>query len=245
LAGAAAWIIAWSALTGSSRTALGEPTKSGTPDPVRVEGVVSYTGPLPEPIPIAEAGTVRQLVEIEPKTKGLKEAVVWLEGVPASAKPTKPIEPVPVQMDQRDFRFVPHVLAIDAGQEVEFLNSDAANHGVTAASFEEKNRINVVTPSGGSLKHRFVASKRPVAIGCPIHGSMSAWIYIFDHPFHAVTDEKGSFRLPPVPPGRYTMYVRHPEGGMERHQELVVRPGAAVRLGIDFSESDLKARLAH
>src|SRR3954469_19353758 len=34
---------------------------------VRVEGVVSYDGPLPEPVPVAEAGTVRHLVEVEPK----------------------------------------------------------------------------------------------------------------------------------------------------------------------------------
>jgi hypothetical protein len=44
----------------------------------------------------------------------------------------------------------------------------------------------------------------------------------------------GSFRLPPVPPGRYTLFVRHPEGGMGRRHQLVVRPGASVRLGIDF-----------
>jgi len=39
-------------------------------------------------------------------------------------------------MDQRDYCFVPRVLAVDAGQQVEFLNNDVANHGVSAASFE-------------------------------------------------------------------------------------------------------------
>ena len=52
---------------------------------VRVEGVVTYDGRLPEPIPVAEAGTSRQLMEVDPKTKGLKDAVVWLEGVPEPA----------------------------------------------------------------------------------------------------------------------------------------------------------------
>jgi plastocyanin len=212
-------------------------------DPVRVEGVVTYTGPLPEPIPIAEAGTVRQLIEIEPKTKGLKDAVVWLEGVPAAAKPRAPTRAAPVQMDQRDYRFVPHVLAVNAGQEVEFLNSDAANHGVTAGSFELENGFNVVTPSGGSFKHRFVSSKRPVAIGCPIHGAMSAWIYVFDHSHHAVSDESGSFHLPPVPPGRYTLRVCHPEGGMNCRQELQVQPGTPAKLRIEFGERDLRPGL--
>ena len=71
-------MMAWSALAGAERIALGEPQA-----PVRVEGIVTYTGLLPEPIPITEAGTVRQLIEIEPKTKGLKDAVVWLDGTPA------------------------------------------------------------------------------------------------------------------------------------------------------------------
>jgi len=79
-------------------------------------------------------------------------------------------------MDRRDYSFVPHVLAVNAGQEVEFLNNDVANHGVSAASFEAENRFNITTPPGGSYKHRFAASKRPVAIGCPIHAAMSAWI---------------------------------------------------------------------
>jgi plastocyanin len=241
LVGAVAWLIASSALTSPSGITLGEPGKSGPPDPVRVEGVVTYTGPLPEPIPIAEAGTVRHLIEIEPKSKGLKDAVVWLEGVRAPAKPTKSIKFALIQMDQRDFRFVPHVLAIDAGQQVEFLNSDTANHGVSAASFEPENRFNVVTSSGGSYKHRFIASKRAIAIGCPIHGVMSAWIYVFDHPYRAVTDETGFFHLPPVPPGHYTLLLRHADGGMERRQAVVVEPGTPMQLRIEFGEKDLKA----
>ncbi len=229
-------MMAWSALAGAARIALGEPQ-----DPVSVEGIVTYTGPLPEPIPITEAGTVRKLIEIEPKTKGLKDAVVWLDGTAAACKPATLSKANPVQMEQRDYCFLPHVLAVDAGQQVEFLNNDVANHGVSAASFEAENRFNITTPLGGSYKHRFAASKRPVAIGCPIHAAMSAWIYVFDHPFHTVTDETGSFRLPPVPPGRYMLRVRHPDGGMDLSQKIDVRRAAPVQLRIEFGENDLKA----
>ena len=97
----------------------------------------------------------------------------------------------------------------------------------------------MTTPQGGRYAHRFVASKYPVAIGCPIHASMAAWIYVLDHPYHAVTDERGRFRLPPVPPGRYTLQVRHPAGGMRRQREVVVREGEPVRLRIEFHGEDL------
>jgi plastocyanin len=206
---------------------------------VRVEGIVTYDGPLPEPIPVAEAATVRHPVEVDPRTKGLKDAVVWLDGAPARPEPSARRQPV--QVDQRNFFFVPHVLAVETGQEVQFLNSDNANHGVTAAALEPANCFNVSIPLAGEhYTHRFVASKHPVAIGCPVHASMAAWIYVFDHPHHAVTDDQGRFRLPVVPPGQYTLQVRHADGGMRKQEAIEIRSGNPVRLRIEFHEADLR-----
>jgi plastocyanin len=207
-----------------------------------VEAIVTYDGPLPAPIPVAEAASVRHPVEVDPQTKGLKEAVVWLEGVPADARSGSSAQQPTVAMDQRNFFFIPHVLNVDAGQEVEFLNSDVANHGVTAASSEPKNCFNVSIALGGSYKHRFAASAHPVAIGCPVHVSMAAWIYVFAHRYHAVTDDQGHFRLPPVPPGRYTLQVRHADGGMRTQIPVDTRAGETVRLRIEFHEADLKTQ---
>ena len=143
----------------------------------------------------------------------------------------------PVVMDQQNYFFVPHMLAVEAGRAVEFRNSDVANHGVTASSPEPENRFNVVTPQGGGSRRRFVASKSPVAIGCPIHVAMAAWVFVFDHPYHAVTDERGGFLLPPVPPGRYTLHVRHPDGGLRRQEEFVVRPGRPLASASSSTET--------
>lgn len=210
--------------------------------PVAVEGVVTYDGPIPDPIPVAEAGTSRALVEVDADTGGLKDAVAWLEGVPRPTGPARAVPPEPATMDQRNFLFEPHVLAVEAGREVEFRNSDVANQGVTASSAGPKNRFNVVTPPGGRHAHRFAASPSPVAIGCPVHVTMAAWIFVFDHPYHAVTDGEGRFRLPPVPPGRYTLHVRHPDGGMRREQPVVVREGEPLRLRVEFRGEGLETR---
>src|SRR5262245_5441609 len=142
-------------------------------------------------------------------------------------------------MDQQSYAFVPHVLAVDAGRAAEFRNSDAANHGVTASSPDPKNSFNVTTSQGGRYVHRFVASKSPVAIGCPIHGTMAAWVSVFGHRFHGVTDEQGRFRLPQAPPGRYTLRVHHPDGGLRKQVEVVAEAGRKVHLRIDFHELDM------
>jgi hypothetical protein len=143
-------------------------------------------------------------------------------------------------LDQKNFFFVPHVLAVRSGQAVEFRNSDVANHGVRASSLEPGNQFNVMIPFGERDSHRFVTSKRPVAIGCPIHSAMAAWIFVFDHGYFAVTDKAGRFSLPPVPLGRYTLHVHHPDGGLRKSEPITLKAGKTVRLGINFHDGDRK-----
>src|SRR5262245_53858821 len=52
-----------------------------------IEGVVTYTGPILKPVPVPDVNGERQLIEVQAKTNGLKDAVVWLEGVKAAEKP--------------------------------------------------------------------------------------------------------------------------------------------------------------
>ncbi|RUL85933.1 carboxypeptidase regulatory-like domain-containing protein [Tautonia sociabilis] len=204
-----------------------------------VRGIVSYSGPLLDPIPNFEAASRRDPIEVDPQTLGLKDAVAWLEGVPSREDDDREGAEEPIEVDQVNFEFIPHVLAVEAGRPVAFLNNDVANHGVTASSRDARNRFNVTTPPGGSYTHRFRASRQPVAVGCPVHAAMSAWVFVFDHPYFAITGEDGSFLIPDVPPGRYTLHVRHVEGGMTDRRPVVVEPGGPTRLRIAFDGDDL------
>jgi plastocyanin len=218
---------------------LGTGAASTPPDDaVRIEGVVTYDGRRPAPVPVIESVTVRELIEVDPGTGGLKDAVVWLEGVPDQSAPDRADAEGPVVMDQVNFFFVPHVLAVRSGQPVEFRNSDPANHGITTSSSEHRDRLNVTTPPGAVVTHRFVAAKQPVAVGCPVHAAMGGWVYVFGHPFYAVTDGMGRFMLPPVLPGRYRLHVHHADGGMERDREVVVGPDGPLRLRIELHDAD-------
>src|SRR5947208_3161532 len=60
-----------------------EASTTDTPGAVTVEGIVTYDGPLPRPISVAEAATRRHLVEVDPAAAGPKDAVLGLEGIPA------------------------------------------------------------------------------------------------------------------------------------------------------------------
>lgn len=206
---------------------------------VVVEGKVTYTGPLPRPIEVQEAMAKRYLVERDPRTNRLKDAVVWIVGAKA---PPKRAAKEAVFVDQQNYFFIPHVVAVEAGQDVEFSNSDAANHGVRADCKDARNCFNTITPPGRGHKVKFFASKDPVRIDCPLHGTMAAWIFVFDHPWFAVTKTDGTFKLPPLPPGTYTLHVRHASGGMVRKQPLIVKQGEPQRLAIEFGKDDLTVK---
>jgi len=74
-------------------------------------------------------------------------------------------------------------------------------------------------------------------IVCNIHGWMSTYAGIVDHPFFAVTDDAGKFSLKGLPPGKYTIAAWHErwttmkEKGCE--QEFEVKAGQTKTL--DFA----------
>lgn len=128
-----------------------------------------------------------------------RRAVVYLENAPAT--PVSPRAGVTLAIDQRNETFVPHVLAVTAGTEVEFPNSDATYHNVFSLSRAKRFDLGRYA-SGRSRKIR-LEQTGVVRVFCDIHSHMNAFILVFAHPFFAVTDADGRFAIDAVPPGDY------------------------------------------
>jgi plastocyanin len=202
-----------------------------------LEGQVTYSGEVPKADVLDEAGRRRDLLQVDRRTKGVRDVMVSL-----LAPPSEPGDRKTETVDQFEHRFVPHVIAIRAGQGIRFTNSDAANHNVRASSLEARNSFNIYTGIGGHYEHRFVAQPtlHPVRLGCDIHPWMSAWIFVFDHPYFAVTDEDGRFRIPDIPAGNYQLLVRQADVGYQRRIDLAIEAGKATTSTIQFTRDDLK-----
>jgi plastocyanin len=132
-----------------------------------------------------------------------RRSVVYLETAPRAAFEANPDHRA--RMDQRDERFVPHVLAIVAGTYVNFPNDDRTYHNVFSLS--KGNEFNLGRYAVGHSKAVRFQSPGIVRVFCEIHSHMSAFILVFAHRYFAVTDDEGRYRLDGVPPGTYTVMV--------------------------------------
>ena len=131
----------------------------------------------------------------------LRRGLVYLDTAPRAAFDER--EPGRAVMDQRNERFVPHLLAVVVGTIVDFPNSDRTYHNVFSLSRAQ--RFDLGRYAAGRSKS--VRMDRPgvIRVFCDIHSHMNAFVVVFNHPFFDVTDVDGRFDLPLVPAGTYTL----------------------------------------
>lgn len=233
-------LLLWSVTFNSTATA-GEDGGSDISQCGQVTGTVRFNGDVPKSPVTDNSGVPRPLLSVDPKSRGLQDAVVYLVGdFPTQRPPDAAAKPAII--DQEHETFVPRVLALRDGQRVRFKNSDGGNHNVRTATLDPRNEFNVFTGAGGGYEHAFHADpkQRPVRIGCDLHPWMQAWIYVFEHPYFAVTDEQGRFEIKDVPPGAYWLVVRQPDGGLSHEQPLIIRANEAARIDVRFTQDDMK-----
>jgi plastocyanin len=151
-------------------------------------------------------------------------SVVYLESAPLGAFEQADLPRV--VMDQRNQTFLPYVLAVPVGTTVDFPNNDSTYHNVFSLSKARRFDLGRY-PRGLSRAVRF---DRPgvVRVFCEIHSHMSAFILVFAHPYFALTDEGGRYRIERVPPGSYRLVVWH-EGREREVREVQLGEGEIVQ----------------
>ncbi len=148
--------------------------------------------------------------------KGVRDssdAVVYVTAVPGK---TFPAPKEHAKMDQANLVFRPHVMAVLVGATVDFLNSDAVLHNVfTPDACAQK--FNLGTwPKGETRSHQF-KKECAATLLCTVHPEMEAFVVAVPTPYFAVTKADGSYQIPDVPDGTYTVKVWHPKlQGMQK-----------------------------
>lgn len=136
-------------------------------------------------------------------------AVVWIKGAPAAKT-----EPRKVEIVQQGLEFRPRVVAVPVESRIDFPNGDDLFHNVFSLSPGNDFDLGKY-PKGDPDHFRTFPKKGRIDLRCHVHDHMRAYIHVFDHPYFAVAAEDGSYSIPQVPPGKYTLVV-----WKEDYQEL-------------------------
>jgi plastocyanin len=208
---AGASLAAAAALCAAVEAGAADGTIRGRVD-VRREAPAAATRPN-----VAELGPSRG-----PDADDRKRSVVYLEAAPHGA--FEEGERARVVLDQRNQTFVPHVLAIQAGTNVDFPNNDKTYHNVFSLSRAKRFDLGRYPKS----QVRTVRFDRPgvVRVFCDIHSHMSAFILVFAHRYFATTDEGGAYRIEGVPAGSYRLVAWN--DGQEREVRTVEVPAGGT-----------------
>lgn len=112
------------------------------------------------------------------------------------------------EMDQRNYKFVPEVLVIRTNTLVHFPNSDDVRHHVY--SFSPTKKFELRLYHGKTAEPVLFDQPGKVVLGCNIHDSMVATIYVVDTPWFALSDQDGLAVITDMPAGAYRLAVYHP-----------------------------------
>jgi hypothetical protein len=151
--------------------------------------------------------------------KGLANVIVFLDRRPANIKPELAKPPTePVLFDQKGCVFKPHVLVVQVGQPLLVVSDDAISHN-THTRPKRNNEFNqVISPgdrSGKPCDYKKV-EPGPLPVVCDLHNWMKAYHFPIDHPYWAVTDKDGKFKIEGLPAGKHTFKVWHERGPGDR-----------------------------
>ncbi len=147
-------------------------------------------------------------------------SVVYVEAIPGK---TFPAPTQHIVIDQKGLMFTPHLVAIEQGTTVEFLNSDSVAHNVFWISISGNKKLghNLGTwPQGQKQSFKF-DNPGAVPLLCNVHPEMAAYIIVSPTPYFAETDKSGAYKIDNVPDGAYTVTAWH-EGAKTKSNPVKV-----------------------
>jgi hypothetical protein len=201
------------------------------PDGGSISGTVRLLGVPPADLtePVTKDGDYCGSAKTSPRLMvgrdaGVKNAVVWIEKIAEGKRIRSQGETV---LRQKKCEYDPHVLILPCGEELEIVNDDPVLHNVHTYDLVSGSRsmFNIAQPVRGArtkVNPDHVKGSGAILATCDAgHPWMNAYIIRAPHPYYAVTDGSGRFRLDDVPPGTYTLSMWHE--GVTTH---AVRAGA-------------------
>lgn len=163
-------------------------------------------------------------------------AVVSIEGL--SKEQLKTLmslhKPQKRMIDQRNLKFIPTVVAVMVGESVDFPNNDKSWHNVYSKGGANDFDLGLYPP--GNTRSKKFDKPGVSRILCNAHPDMEAFVVVKDHPFFAVTDNRGNYQIENVPLGKVRVETWYPNLEVRSETVEIVRDGEVFALNVDLKK---------
>lgn len=227
-----------------------------------IKGVATWSGKVPEIDPlqvladmdVCGATVPSPVLQVDPKTKGLKFTLVYLEKV---EKGKAPKDKYMLYMGKTEDRpnsqlcnFEEHIFPFVHTQRVGMINFDEILHNPHFYNDKHRTLLNIAMPTPNQEVDHTILREHGVGwpYQCDVHAHMNGYSAGFLHPYFAVTDATGKYEIKDIPPGKYTVVAWHesyeitklkqgrPQYGDPQtlQQDIEVKPGGTVEANWSF-----------
>jgi plastocyanin len=225
---------------GAAAQKLITPTPGAAPasGTATVKGTVTLTGTPPDmPLtnrnadPFCAKTPMKEEEVMVGKNGGLKNVMVRItKGLTGNYEPPM----TAVTLDQTACMYRPRVTMLMAGQSLLIKNSDQTLHNVHTYKGASTLFNQAEVPGLPAIAKTFKdATGEILKFKCDVHPWMTAYVGVMGHPFFTVTGDDGSFEIPKVPPGKYTLEAWHERYGTKT-TEITVTANTPVETKFAF-----------
>jgi plastocyanin len=201
-----------------------------------ISGTVTFTGTPPKMKPIDMAKEPSCAAQhptpimtenvVTGPSNSVQNVVVYISaGAPPSPAPT-----AVVSYTQKGCEYLPHVLVMQTGQQMEVINSDQTSHNIHPLATINAEWNKSQPPGSPPIKASY-DKQEFIAVKCNVHPWMHGYFAVLSTAFYSLTGNDGTFSLKGLPPGKYTVTAWHEKFGT-LSQEVTV--GAADVPKVDF-----------
>ncbi|MGA7884621.1 MAG: carboxypeptidase regulatory-like domain-containing protein [Acidobacteriaceae bacterium] len=169
--------------------------------------------------------------DLHGKVSGAKgESVVYVNAIAGKTFPAPNEHQV---MNQKGLMFQPHIMVVQQGTTVDFLNSDSVAHNVFWPSVNGNKKLghNLGTWPQGDKRSFTFSEAGVVPLFCNVHPDMSGYIIVSPTPYYATTNAAGEYVIRNVPNGTYSVTAWH-EGDKPHTSQVTVAGDTALDITV-------------
>ena len=177
------------------------------------------------------------------KSRGLKDTVIKLTGVPKGKPFTTGVQKVVM-----DRCHTPnYTIGVRNGETLLVENTDPIIHEVVTYEFTnrgvDQRSHRPVNAHTSQIRSAFVKrGTEEFLLKCNLHPFLQTRGLMVDNPYYAITDEEGRFSIKDIPPGTYEVVAWHPFIP-NQVGTITIEPGQQSKLDFEFDGGDVRRKL--